>query len=36
MHESIRELLKSSHLSAGNIDYIEGLYESWMESPTSV
>jgi 2-oxoglutarate dehydrogenase E1 component len=36
MHESIRELLKSSHLSAGNIDYIEGLYESWIESPTSV
>jgi 2-oxoglutarate dehydrogenase E1 component len=36
MHETIRELLKTSHLSAGNIDYIEGLYECWLESPTSV
>lgn len=37
MHESIRELLlKTSHLAPGNIDYVEGLYESWMEDPTSV
>ena len=37
MQESIREILrKTSHLSGGNLDYIEGLFESWMADPSSV
>jgi 2-oxoglutarate dehydrogenase E1 component len=37
MQENIREILRrTSHLSGGNLDYIEGLFESWMEDPSSV
>ena len=37
MHENFRELmLQSGHISGGNLDYVEGLYESWLEQPTSV
>lgn len=37
MQESIRQLmLKTSHLSGGNLDYVEGLFEAWMNDPSSV
>jgi 2-oxoglutarate dehydrogenase E1 component len=37
MQQNFRELmLKSGHLSGGSLDYVEGLFESWIEDPTSV
>ncbi|HWK55347.1 MAG TPA: 2-oxoglutarate dehydrogenase E1 component [Hyphomicrobiales bacterium] len=37
MQENIRQLmLNTSHLSGGNLDYVEGLFESWMSDPASV
>jgi 2-oxoglutarate dehydrogenase E1 component len=37
MQESIREtMLKTGQLSGGNLDYVEGLYESWIADPASV
>jgi 2-oxoglutarate dehydrogenase E1 component len=37
MQESIREImLKTGHLSGGNLDYVEGLFESWIADPASV
>src|SRR5690349_4790715 len=37
MQESIREImLKTGHLSGGNLDYVEGLFESWIADPVSV
>ncbi|MES2625729.1 MAG: 2-oxoglutarate dehydrogenase E1 component [Pseudomonadota bacterium] len=37
MQESIREImLKTGHLSGGNLDYVEGLFESWIADPISV
>lgn len=37
MHESLMELLWStSHFSGGNLEYIEGLFESYLVDPNSV
>jgi len=37
MQDNIRELmLQTSHLSGGNLDYVEGLFEAWMADPSSV
>jgi len=37
MQDDIRQLmLQTSHLSGGNLDYVEGLFEAWMADPTSV
>ena len=37
MQENLRELmLRTGHLSGGNLDYVEGLFESWMADPSSV
>jgi 2-oxoglutarate dehydrogenase E1 component len=37
MQDNIRELmLQTSHLSGGNLDYVEGLFEAWMADPLSV
>jgi len=37
MLENFRELmLKSGHIAGGNLDYVEGLYESWLHDPSSV
>ncbi len=37
MQESIREImLKTGHLSGGNLDYVEGLFEAWIADPVSV
>ena len=37
MQESIRQLmLNTGHLSGGNVDYVEGLFESWINDPSSV
>jgi len=33
---SYQELLKSSHLSAGNFEYIDHLFESFLENPNNV
>ena len=36
-HENFRELmLTSGHISGGNLDYIEGLYEAWLADPASI
>jgi 2-oxoglutarate dehydrogenase E1 component len=29
-------MLQTSHLSGGNLDYVEGLFEAWMSDPASV
>ena len=29
-------MLKTGHISGGNLDYVEGLFESWMADPSSV
>jgi 2-oxoglutarate dehydrogenase E1 component len=34
--ESIQGLRQSSLLSGGNLDYVEGLFEAWLSSPSSV
>ncbi len=34
--ESIQGLHQSSLLSGGNLDYVEGLFEAWLSSPSSV
>jgi 2-oxoglutarate dehydrogenase E1 component len=34
--ESIQQLRQTSLLSGGNLDYVEGLFESWMANATSV
>jgi 2-oxoglutarate dehydrogenase E1 component len=37
MHESLMELLWStSHFSGGNLEYVEGLFESYLVDPNSV
>lgn len=37
MQQNFRELmLKSGHLSGGSLDYVEGLFESWIDDPASV
>lgn len=37
MLDNFRELmLGSGHISGGNLDYVEGLYESWLQDPTSI
>ena len=37
IHENFRELmLRSGHISGGNLDYVEGLYESWLDNPESI
>src|SRR5690606_34607713 len=32
----VKNMLQSSHLSAGNLDYVESMYEGWLEDPSSV
>jgi len=32
----IQEFQQSSQLAGGNADYVEGLYEAWLEEPSSV
>jgi 2-oxoglutarate dehydrogenase E1 component len=37
MQQNFRELmLQSGHLSGGSLEYVEGLFESWLEDPASV
>ncbi len=37
MLDNFRELMLSSgHISGGNLDYVERLYESWLQDPTSI
>ncbi|MGE0209516.1 MAG: 2-oxoglutarate dehydrogenase E1 component [Lysobacteraceae bacterium] len=36
MSSLIQELQQSSQLAGGNADYVEGLYEAWLEDPASV
>jgi len=37
MLDNFREMmLKSGHISGGNLDYVEGLFESWLDDPASV
>jgi len=37
MLENIRDLmLQSGHISGANLDYVEGLYESWLQEAESV
>jgi len=37
MQENLRQLmLNTSLLSGGNLDYVEGLFESWISNPASV
>ena len=36
MSSLIQEFQQSSQLAGGNADYVEGLYEAWLEEPSSV
>ncbi len=37
MQENIRQImLKAGHLSGDSLDYVNGLYEAWIDDPTSV
>ncbi len=37
MQQNLRELmLQSGHLNGGSLEYVEGLFESWLEDPASV
>ena len=37
MQHNFRELmLQSGHLSGGSLEYVEGLFESWLADPASV
>ena len=37
MQQSFRDLmLQTGHISGGNLDYVEGLYESWLHDPATV
>jgi len=37
MLENFREqMLRSGHIDGGNLDYVEGLYESWIQQPDSI
>ncbi|HTQ98934.1 MAG TPA: 2-oxoglutarate dehydrogenase E1 component [Candidatus Acidoferrum sp.] len=37
MQQNFRQLmLQSGHLSGGNLEYVEGLFESWLGDPASV
>ncbi len=36
MSSLIQEFQQSSQLAGGNADYVEGLYEAWLEDPASV
>jgi 2-oxoglutarate dehydrogenase E1 component len=37
MQQNFRELmLQSGHLSGGSLEYVEGLFENWLEDPASV
>jgi 2-oxoglutarate dehydrogenase E1 component len=37
MLENFREqMLRSGHIDGGNLDYVESLYESWLQQPDSI
>ncbi len=37
MQQNLRELmLQSGHLAGGNLEYVEGLFESWLQDPASI
>ena len=36
MNQSMEELWGSSHISAGHADYLESLYETYLEDPESL